>query len=186
MSQIRASQIRASQIRATEISSNHRKLHGAIFFCCLSTNAHLHLRVSATDYVGVTHTRTCTQKWEFLCMCTCTCLGPQPFQHNGTQDIGVTHFMSQPDTDSTAGTVLPPFSLSRSEAVRKGAKAKYLFIFSRLPDPRGCSFKILYELCLWMGRATAGQFWWQLAMTILTFEQLKLSVGKTRVFNMAT
>ncbi len=32
MSQIRASQIRASQIRATEISSNHRELHGAIFF----------------------------------------------------------------------------------------------------------------------------------------------------------
>ncbi len=32
-SQIRASQFRASQIRATEISSNHRELHGAIFFC---------------------------------------------------------------------------------------------------------------------------------------------------------
>ncbi len=32
VSQIRASQIRASQIRATEIYSNHRKLHGAIFF----------------------------------------------------------------------------------------------------------------------------------------------------------
>ncbi len=31
-SQIRASQIRASQIRATEISSNHRELHGAMFF----------------------------------------------------------------------------------------------------------------------------------------------------------
>ncbi len=32
-SQIRPSQIRASQIRATEISSNHRELHGDIFFC---------------------------------------------------------------------------------------------------------------------------------------------------------
>ncbi len=31
-SQIRASQIRVSQIRATEISSNHRELHGAIFW----------------------------------------------------------------------------------------------------------------------------------------------------------
>ncbi len=34
VSQIRASQIRASQIRASEISSNHRELHGAIFFIC--------------------------------------------------------------------------------------------------------------------------------------------------------
>ncbi len=32
MSPIRMSQIRASQIRATEISSNHRELHGAIFW----------------------------------------------------------------------------------------------------------------------------------------------------------
>ena len=32
VSQIKASQIRASQIRETEISSNHRELHGAIFF----------------------------------------------------------------------------------------------------------------------------------------------------------
>ncbi len=31
-SQIRASQIRTSQIRATQMSSNHRELHGAIFF----------------------------------------------------------------------------------------------------------------------------------------------------------
>ncbi len=75
-------------------------------------------------------------------------MGLKPFQHDGMQDVGVTHFMSQPDADSTAGSVLPPFSLSGSEAVQKGAKGKYLFIFTRLPDPRGCSFKILYELCL--------------------------------------
>ncbi len=53
-SQIRASQIRSSQIRATEISSNHRELHGAIFYTCLLISIHTLISVgTATTFTGV-------------------------------------------------------------------------------------------------------------------------------------